>query len=100
MLVGRLTERRKRKCALASTGLLMEGLSTGGVTPKVLCSSKSFDESQQAQVFVLFWEKPIKDESYNSSRLAEESTTVFSGDFACGGVQLCHRPLVFFWLDS
>src|SRR5215471_726268 len=29
-----------------------------------------------------------KHESYDSSQLAGESTTVFAGDFACGGIQL------------
>lgn len=36
-----------------------------------------------------------KDESHDRSRLAEESTAVFAGDFACRGIQLRDRPLVF-----
>jgi hypothetical protein len=60
------------------------------MTPIVLCSSKSIDKSRHVQVLVTLLETPAKDESYDTSQLAEESTTAFAGDFACGGIQLRH----------
>jgi hypothetical protein len=37
--MGRLTERRKRTCALTSTGLLMEGVDMLALAPNVRCTT-------------------------------------------------------------